>query len=231
MQRKIRLLAIGLAFCTASVLVHGKRANPSATPATVANLLDQLVQPRFLQDAGKFGMERIEIAGHEDQSADGEETIYQLKARTNVEKQQLRQANAANHDYAIGFIHCPHKPGKFLPRSKTNSGDTSESDSEPGHFITLVVHKSHTNLYDRESGADAEDWERNNYARVDRAVRKVLPQVRRGQSVNVRIGGLFLALRPVKANQASCLDCHRGVKPNETLGIMAYAVSTKTRSQ
>ena len=234
MQGKSFLLLFGsFALLTSTILVSGQSAKHivlskhTASPQTVANLLDKLVQPRFLQDAGKFGMDRLVIAGHEDQSAHGMETVYYLKPKNENETSLLRSANAAKRDYAIGFIHCAHKPGKFLPKSKTNSGSTTTSITPGNTFQTLVVHQDNKDLYDMPDGFETEQWNKRNWVGMNRVVKQAMARVKEGQGVDVNMARLFVALRPIKASQSSCLGCHRGAKNGDTLGIMAYAISTK----
>lgn len=227
--RLLPLLVGSVALIVSTPLVRGQHATRDSAPETVAKLLDELVQPRFLQDAGKFGMERLVIVGHEDQSSRGMEAVYHLKAQSKTEEDLLHSANAARRDYAIGFIHCAHKPGKFLPRSKSNLGGVSLSIMPGSHYQTLVVHEGRHDLYEMPDGFETEGWDKRNLAHVNRAVMSILPEVIQGRKMQRDIEGLFLSLRPVKASQPSCLGCHRGAKRGDTLGVMAYVVSTKMR--
>ena len=229
MQRRFMLSLCSFALVTSTIFVKGQEAKHRSSPKTVADLLDKLVQPRFLQDAGKFGMDRLVIVGHEDQSDHKDETVYQLEAQNGKEKTLLHAANAAKRDYAIGFLHCAHKPGKFLPKSKTNAGSTSESISSGSNFEMLVIREDDQNLYGTSDDFQAEDWTTPNLDGINRAVKKNLLRLKQGQAVDVNMKRLFLALRPIRASKDACLSCHHGAKRGDTLGIMVYAVSAKTR--
>ena len=54
-----------------------------------------------------------------------------------------------------------------------------------------------------------------------------LPPVTRGRHVDLKYKDWMVALRPVRAEKASCIECHTGAKLNDTLGVMMYVVSDK----
>jgi len=218
MQRHGMWLLFGVfALLNATTLVRGQRAEYAASPVAVANLLDQFVQPRFLQNAGMFGADRLEIDGHDD-------TLYMLKPKSKVEERLIRSVSARHRDYALGFVHCVHKPGKFLSTAHPERPSPSASDVPESRFEILAVHEGKKNSYPKSY---EESWADQNGGPLNDIIKRDLPRLRRGQNVDVNTGNWFLALRPLKASREASLGCHRGAKRGDTLGIMAYAVSTR----
>ena len=58
----------------------------------------------------------------------------------------------------------------------------------------------------------------------------LLPLLRKGEREDVNFGNWLVALRPVRAEQDSCLGCHAGAKRGDTLGVMVYAVDKNANS-
>ncbi len=89
-------------------LASGGRSAPTApiaaeTPQQVANTLDSIVQPRFQQDAGRFGVDRIfELDGHGN--------VQWVDADSHAERQRFAAVKASKRPYIIAFLHCRHKP-------------------------------------------------------------------------------------------------------------------------
>ncbi len=185
----------------------GQPASPALasteTPQQVADTLDSIVQPRFQQNAGRFGVDRILFKGHDN--------IYSLTGMTASEKRRFRQVNAAHRPYVIAFLHCAHKPGHDLLDKR------HESEELPNAFLQSLAAATAT-----DAGLEKLwDW---SGARLEKAVLPDLPRLRQGTGMDQDFGNWRLVLRPVRASRASCLGCHAGAKRGDTLGVMVYAV-------
>lgn len=127
-SRRARALFLAFVGGSAPLLLalslHGQPAPPAPasaeTPQQVADTLDSIVQPRFQQNAGRFGVDRIVFAGHDN--------IYSLSGMTASEKRRFRRVNAAHRPYVIAFLHCAHKPGRDLV-SKTRDKEEAGAPS------------------------------------------------------------------------------------------------------
>ncbi len=177
------------------------------TPQQVADTLDSIVQPRFQQNAGRFGVDRIMFAGHDN--------IYGLTGMTASEKRRFRSVNAAHRPYVIAFLHCAHKPGRDL---LTHTRDSDEPD-----VPSLQTLASATAT---DSGSQKLfDWSQDH---LEKVVLPHLPVLRQGTGIDQDFGNWRLVLRPVRASRESCLGCHAGAKRGDTLGVMVYAVDKAT---
>lgn len=208
-----RARSLSLAFAAGSLplllalSLHGQPAPPSPTsaetPQQVADTLDSIVQPRFQQNAGRFGVDRIAFAGHDN--------IYGLSGVTSSEKRRFRRVNAAHRPYVIAFLHCAHKPGRDL---LSNSRD--KEDADPPSLQTLAAATA------TDTGSQKLwDW---SDAHLEKAVLPDLPVLRQGTGMDRDLGNWRLVLRPVRASRASCLGCHAGARRGDTLGVTVYAV-------
>lgn len=187
--------------------LHGQPAPPPPapveTPQQVADTLDSIVQPRFHQNAGRFGVDRIVFAGHDN--------IYGLSGVTASEKRRFRLVNAAHRPYVIAFLHCAHKPGRDL-LSKTRDKEGAEKP-----FLQTLAAATST-----DSGSQKlRDW---GDSHLEKAVLPDVPTLRQGAGMDRDLGNWRLVLRPVLASRDSCLGCHAGAKRGDTLGVMVYAV-------
>jgi len=174
------------------------------TPQQVAEALDGIVQPRFRQNAGRFGVDRIAFAGHDN--------IYGLDGVTPSERRRFRRVNAAHHPYVIAFLHCAHKPGRDLLSKTRGSGEAVKP------YLQTLATATATNAGSQKSF----DW---SSAHLEKAVLPDLPVLRRGTGLDRDLGKWRLVLRPVLASRDSCLGCHAGAKRGDTLGVMVYAVN------
>jgi hypothetical protein len=182
------------------------------TAEQVADTLDGIIQPQFQKDAGNFGLGRFAIAGH-----DG---VYQLDAEhVPGLKRALQQVDASHHPYSLQFLHCAHKPARFRD-SKERINESRFPELEP---LTLPGNVPYDNI---EVDADKNQrlWDARYQPLVKRSVLSLLPSLRRGQALQRTIGGWLVAMRPVRATKPSCLGCHRGAQPGDTLGVMVYVV-------
>ncbi len=178
-------------------------ATSAETPQQVADTLDSIVQPRFRQNAGRFGVDRIAFAGHDN--------IYGLSGVTASEKRLFRRVNAAHRPYVIAFLHCAHKPGHDL-LAKTGPLEEAPTPSLQTLAAATATDTGSQKLW---------DWSDSH---LEKAVLPDLPTLRRGTGMDRDLGNWRLVLRPVLASRDSCLGCHAGAKRGDTLGVMVYAV-------
>lgn len=221
----------------------------------VADALDRILQPRFQEDAGIFGISRLVpfVPGHN--ALGGSDIIARrfvihASPRDNDaekrvgEQRLLDMALRPGNDFVIGFLHIGHTPGQYRkdigisprgnPRTDERLSILAVRDEKAQAFFTSSATAS--SLRNRPAGRapGPQEWE----TRVEKATKNArlaaaweqtakdaLPRLKRGSSVNTSVGDYMLVLRPVQAKQASCLGCHTGATPNETLGVLVYAVA------
>ncbi len=176
------------------------------TPQQVADTLDGIVQPRFQQNAGRFGVDRVLLDGHDD--------IYGLSAITAKEKRDFRRANAAHRPYVVAFLHCAHKPGHYSD-SKERADGATKPYLEPLASATTT----------QEGAEKLRLWADGH---LEKVVLPDLADLRRGDNVDKDFGNWRVSMRPVLAARPACLGCHAGAKKNDTLGVMVYAVDKNT---
>lgn len=176
------------------------------TPQQVADTLDSIVQPRFQKNAGRFGVDRVLLEGHD--------MTYGLAAENIGEQRKFQQINAAHRPYVIAFLHCAHKPGKFVHSAERADGKTSP-------YVETLAAETAT-----EDGV-GKLWEWSG-VHLDKAVLPEIAALRRGNGVDKDFGNWRVVLRPVRADHEACLGCHAGAKRGDTLGVMVYAVDKNT---
>ncbi len=193
------VLLAGAAFLMAAPAAPSPAA---LTPQQVADTLDGIVQPRFQQNAGRFGVDRVLLNGHDD--------IYGLSAVTAKEKRDFRRVSAAHRPYVVAFLHCAHKPGHYA-----NFKERADAAANP--YLETLASATTT-----EDGAvKLRLWAESN---LDKVVLPDLADLRRGDRVDKDFGNWRVSMRPVLASRPACLGCHVGAKKNDTLGVMVYAV-------
>ena len=210
--RTATLCAISTALLTAtlyaSAYVFQSHLPPvnGDTPHQVAETLDRLVQPRFQQNAGRFGMSRIV-------DLDGHNNIYFLEAEAPGERRLIRRVYGSHRSVVIAFLHMRHKPGAHIdPKTPPQAQD---ADFQPSVDALAAIGAS-------QAGTDRTyDWAYKNLTRV---ALSSLPALRRGQGRTVDYQNWLVVMRPVLATHASCVGCHTGAKHGDTLGVMVYAV-------
>ena len=193
---------------------------PLETPEQVADAIDAVIQPRFQENAGAyFGMERILIGGPSG--------IYSLDAeRVPKMKTMLRRVAESQRKYAISFLSCVHKPGKYV-----NHNDKNDNTITEPYLTTLIMpgNQYYDNAIEDDdtqpSTKPQRKWEAEQKPVLEKAVLKVFPELKKGKSMNAEVGKWFVTMRPVRANKASCLGCHKGAKKGDTLGVMVYSIS------
>lgn len=241
LQRSINITPACLAF-TSTVLLTAvgwtalrvqpvAAASPkSGSPLQVADDLDRIIQPRFVQNAGMFGLSRLVpfVNGH----AIG--FMGRFDVETPTEKSLLSQADAANRDYVIAFLHCAHVPGCFVSRGVFQpSARGGKLTAQSPSLSTLVV--THNPSLDA-SPATSQQVSAQSYLygegkdRFQRAAVQNLPKLQKGREVQATVAQWTLVMRPVTASTAACVNCHTGSKKGDTLGVMVYAVGNSINS-
>ena len=190
-----------------STLPQAADAPQLSTPLQVADALDRIVQPRFQRNAGQFGADRVVS------ELDGHPRVDEIDAETKSERRRFQTLRAAERSYVIGILHVAHKPGSHID---THDHGTMDGDFTPTADSLVSVNSTITRA------TKSYDWAA---AHLTKVVTPCLPAVKRGRPVNVEYGGWLVALRPVRAEHASCIGCHVGAHRGDTLGVMIYAVN------
>ena len=181
------------------------RAIPAVeTPLQVATTLDSIVQPRFQANAGRFGIDRVIVDGHDD--------VYDLDTNTVADRSKLNRVKQSRRPFIIAFLHCTHKPGHSVGVENQRSFDGTFTPSVDVLAAGTETEDGTNRLY---------DW---GEAHLGRLTIPHLPRLRRGLNVKTESSNWLVAMRPVRATRDSCLGCHEGAKRNDTLGVMVYAV-------
>ena len=176
--------------------------------------LDKLVQPRFQISSEVFGLERISFLGHDP-----------LLEPTEVKSfKKMLQGAAIIHKttYTVGFYHCVDKPGQRLSANKAH-----QTDHDGDEFQSY-----YSSLYHVVKGTVIDDYEEEgtsrkglpNLEKVKDLCHKSMTKLAQGKTVDGHVPNWDIALRPVKADHESCVNCHANAKRGDTLGVMVYAV-------
>jgi len=188
-------------------------------PLKVAEALDAIVQPRFLQDAGRFGMQRVfRPYGHQ--------WVGSFGPATPEEQRALSSLNSHSYDWTISFLRIPHPRGHYAPVEAHNPfvyrGDTTKIQPDVWH---LAVRRD--TLPDRKA-AGVPPPEHIGRISLSSAEVKLaiaaLPKVRAGEKVDIVGETRHVVMRPVRASKEACIGCHKGAKMGDTLGVMVYTV-------
>ncbi len=203
------LLTVGCTLGLLGVAWTAARSTPNAdSPRQVAETLDRLVQPRFRENAGRFGVDRVIIGGHDN--------IYELNAQSAIDRGRLHRVKNARRPFVLAFLHCVHKPGKNVGAKRS---DPFGKDFKPYLDVLAVGTKT-------QSGADKlHDW---GDAHMEKLAAPHLAQLKRGAGAETESGNWHVVMRPVRASRDSCLGCHAGARRGDTLGVMVYAIDKNT---
>ena len=214
-------LAAGLTAGTLPLLALTLSARPSPqnasplpssqTPQQVAETLDAIVQPRFQQNAGRFGVDRVvHLEGHEQ--------VSWIDPNNRSEARQFAAVKASHRSYALAFLHCVHKPGAHV--DPPTPAAPVDHDFKPSVEALIAVGGT-------QAGADRTfQWANKALGPV---VLPYLDPLKHGHPVQTDYENWTVVMRPVRALQASCLSCHAGAHSGDTLGVMVYAVDKNAK--
>lgn len=195
----------------------GSRTSRADTSAVdqVAELLDALIQPRFQKDGGVFGMRRVvRSPGHEEVGA-----LTDLSA---WDKKQLAHIVALKHDYRVGMLRIKHPPGRYRKGQGAFGGLADTIVSERG---TRNEGYSGPRLFTM-IGPEFEDPASPG---IRKAALAAFPQAVRQGTATETVGNWKVTLRPVRATKPSCINCHRGSRAGDALGVLVYAVDQRPK--
>jgi hypothetical protein len=190
------------------------------TPIRIAELLDQIVQEKFQEEAGVFGLSRLPFM-------DGHTRVYGLNAERKDVDPRLVKANAFNVPYHIRFLRLAHVPGKYVQSlpARMSAKETSK------YLPTLVT----IGTFDRgrwNAGGVPPGFELS--AKDDPLLRlavKQLPRLKKGLGATAELESWYVSMRPVRALKPSCVGCHQGAKRGDTLGAMLYFIAASSPNE
>lgn len=219
------LLSSDLLLTAALTPTRSQSIEKAETPLQVAQLLDCIIQPRFQNDIGVFGLSRVvTMSGHQ--------PIASLYPNTDTEKTLLHRANAANREYILTFLHTTHVPGKAKNPGGKASGAafTQEFRFAEASCTTLATHVVATNEPPRKTARGkhtnvplSKIYQETE--KIGKVAKNELSALKQGKDREGDCGDWQVVMRPVRALKDSCLKCHQGAKRGDTLGVMVYAVS------
>jgi hypothetical protein len=211
-RKSAGLMSFGCTVLLATAVWAVAQTVPSAqSPHQVADTLDGIVQPRFQKNAGRFGVDRVIVGGHNN--------IFDLDVTTGADRSRLRQVKQARRPFIIAFLHCVHKPGQ-------NVGEKHPEPLDHNFMPYVDVLAAGTKT---QTGADhLFDWGQGHLLKITASS---LPQLKQGSAVETESGNWLVAMRPVRAERIACLGCHAGAKRGDTLGVMVYAVDKNMNQQ
>jgi hypothetical protein len=180
-------------------------------PDRITELLDALIQPRFQKDGGVFGMRRVvRSPGHEEVGA-----LTDLSA---WDKKQLAQLRALKHTYRVGMLRVKHPPGHYRKGQGPILGAQEASDPASPRGVHLPA-------FYPMIGPEFADPDNSPISKTALAA---LPEMERKGTASGVTGRWKVTLRPVRATKQACVGCHRGSRLGETLGVLVYAVDTRS---
>ena len=189
------------------------RPHSAATPQQVAETLDSIVQPRFQQNAGRFGPDRVvHIEGHG--------RVEWINPHNHFETRQIAAVKASRRSYVIAFLQCRHKPGAHI--DPPTPAEPLQDNFKPSAYTLVATGAT-------QAGAQ------NTFEWANKALTPVvlphLKVLKKGHSVQAEYENWVVTMRPVRALHQSCITCHVGAKRGDTLGVMVYAVDKNAKIQ
>ncbi len=191
--------------------VASAQASSAQTPQQVADTLDAVVQPRFQQSAGRFGVDRVvHLEGHE--------RVSWIDPSSRTEARQFAAIRASHRSYVLAFLHCRHKPGAHV--DPPTPAAPLEPDFTPSVSTLLTVGGTQAGAYRTFHWANRA---------LEPLVLPYLDPLKHGHPVQADYENWTVVMRPVRALHASCLGCHAGAQRGDTLGVMVYAVDKNAK--
>ena len=168
--------------------------------------LDNMLQRRFkTSDDGRFGISRMPVlSGHENilvssgRGTDDEDT-----------RAFVKRVQAAGTPLIVGFAHINHRQAETFMRAE-----------KPGVIEAIIGYRDgkYTNLR-AARGDDA-------HALLKPFIKPIndrLKDIEAGTSFEVPSKTAYVAIRPVVTDR-SCVQCHAGVKEDQSMGALVYVV-------
>ena len=206
----ILAFALFTATLLAAVFAHSApepavRSHTAASPLQVADALDSIVQPRFQQNAGRFGVDRVF-------ALDGHGSVHWVESDSRAERRRFALVKTSHRPYVIAFLHTAHKPGAHIdPATKPQESD-----------MPVPSINSLTAVGASQVGADRMyDWAN---AHLKPVVTAHMATLKQGLPAQADYQNWVVVMRPVRALHQGCITCHVGAKRGDTLGVMVYAV-------
>lgn len=171
------------------------------------NRLDKVIEARFqVNDANQFGSARvIAMNGH---LAVGS----LLTDETSREMAELRPVFKAPNILVVGVMHLRRWP-------KMQQFEPQPRNTTPFKLSSTVLEVTGTTS---AQAIQTYKWADNS---IGKASLWAAPAANSGHSVDGTYGKFEVAIRPIKATQESCIDCHTDVKKNDVLGAMIYMIA------
>lgn len=208
-------LALSLPALHGAPVRSARGAANAETPQQVAETLDSIVQPRFQQNAGLFGPDRVMVPTA---VLDGHDNVSWVNPNNVSEKRLFNQVIASHRSYILAFLHCRHKPGAHTHPPKP--AEPLDSDFQPSTDALIAVGAT-------EAGTERTfDWANKV---LNPVVLPHLKQLKQGRPAQTEYENWVIVMRPVRATHQACLYCHTGTKRGDTLGVMVYAVDKNAK--
>jgi hypothetical protein len=191
------LAAASLAFASPDTATDAK---------SLVKSIDNMLQRRFkTTDDGKFGISRMPVlSGHENilvstgRPTDDEDTLAFVK-----------RVQASGKPLIVGFAHINHRQAETFIKAE-----------KPGVIEAIIGYRDgkYTNLR-AARGDDA-------HALLKPFIKPInnrLKDIEAGTSFEVPSKTAYVAIRPVVTDR-SCVQCHAGVKEDQSMGALVYVV-------
>lgn len=181
-------------------------ANPTSDAKSLVKGLDNMLQRRFkTSDDGRFGISRMPVlSGHENivvssgRGTDDEDT-----------RAFVKRVQASGKPLVVGFAHINHR-----------QADTFIRPEKPGTIEAIIGYRDgkYTNL--RAAHGD------DDHALLKPFIKPIndrLKDIEAGTSFEIPSKTAYVAVRPVVTDR-SCVQCHAGVKEDQSMGALVYIV-------
>ena len=193
----LMLAAASLAFASPDTATDAK---------SLVKSIDNMLQRRFkTTDDGKFGISRMPVlSGHENILVSSGRGTDDDDTRAFVKRIQ-----ASGKPLVVGFAHINHRQAETFIRAE-----------KPGVIEAIIGYRDgkYTNLR-AARGDDA-------HALLKPFIKPIndrLKDIETGTSFEVPSKTAYVAIRPVVTDR-SCVQCHAGVKEDQSMGALVYVV-------
>jgi hypothetical protein len=177
----------------------------SAASGNVANLLHAIIAPRFQTVNNRdFGLFRIapKIAGHGHMGS--------LEAENAREIPLIAQLNTTPYEFRAGFIHTGY-------RLDRRTGLALPNESHPS-YSPIFLYREKESL-----SSPMQDAIKEQARALEPTLLKTKANFETGHDVNFKTSdGWDVSVRPISAQNETCVSCHSGLKKGEVMGAMVY---------